>query len=883
VADVTGPSRVQSTVLSGPIDVHLRHLASTSDFQLYKEVSSSPRGLTEDDAAARLVEYGENAMPESERPSIASRLAAALRSPFVALMTTLGVIFVVLGDGRGATIVAIMVASAVVLRMWHQGRSLRVVLALRADDFATATVRRRANHLAEPTTREIPAADIVPGDVVVLEAGDRVPADLRIVAGIGLSLDQSVISGEAAPVEKCAKGADDADTSLAGLSRLCLAGSAVVAGSAVGVVVATGAHTYTSSVWKHAAREPHRSSFDDGVRSVGWTLVHAMLVMAAVVFVVRGAFDGQWKQAAVLAVAVAVGLTPEMLPVIVSAALGAGAARLAERRVIVKRLEAIQDLGAMDVLCVDKTGTLTEDRVVYAQSVDARGTPDPMPAQRAAMACRLRHDLAGRFDDAIAAVGVSSHGEDDGYRRVDEFPFDHRRRRASVVIADPVGRHELTCLGDADVVLARCNAIRVAGMVLPLTSSLEDEARDRVEAYSRTGTRVLAVAVRDVPARQPERRDAGDECDMTLAGFVTFVDPVRTEAPGSLRELADLGVSVRMLSGDSLAVAVEVARRVGMPTDGAQRGSDVDLLSDDELRVLAGSVAVYAELTPAHKKRIVEQLRARGDVVGFVGDGVNDIPALRAADAGIATDTAGDAIKDVADVIMLEPNLAAITEAVVQGRRTLVNVMKYVRITASSNLGNAMSIVAAGLLLPFLPILPMQLLVQNLLYDCAQLALPWDRVDVRELRAPRRFRPDGLVRFMLTFGAVSSVFDAVTFAALWWVFGGADHETVFRTGWFMEGLLSQLLIVQVLRSGAAPWRRPRPAAIVVLSASLVALIGCVLPLSPLASVLRLEPMPAGYGGFLVVVLLGYGVVAAVVKRLYALHPVRLSVVGGPRT
>jgi P-type Mg2+ transporter len=854
-------------VTDGPTDSHLRHLASTSDFQLYKEVSSSPRGLTEDDAAARLAEFGDNATPESERPSVARRLMAALRSPFVALMVALGVIFVVLGDGRGATIVVIMVASAVGLRLWHQGRSLRVVHALRADDFATATVRRRANDAAAPMIREIPAADIVPGDVVVLEAGDRVPADVRIVSGIGLSLDQSAISGEAVPVEKCADSDDDADTALAGLPRLCLAGSAVVAGSAIGVVVATGARTYTSSVREHAAREPQRSSFDDGVRSVGWTLVHAMLVMAAVVFVVRGAFDGQWKQAAVLAVAVAVGLTPEMLPVIVSAALGAGAARLAERRVIVKRLEAIQDLGAMDVLCVDKTGTLTEDRVVYAQSVDARGTPDAMPAQRAAMACRLRHDLAGRFDDAIAAAAPSSH-DDDEYRRVDEFPFDHRRRRASVVVADPAGRHELICLGDADVVLARCGTMRVAGAARPMTPSLVDEALDRVEAYSVAGTRVLAVAVREVSAWPAEGCGAGAECDMTLAGFVTFVDPVRSDAPGSLRALANLGVSLRMLTGDSRAVAMEVARRVGMPTDGALRGSDIDLLADDELRLLAGSVAVYAELTPAHKKRIVEQFRARGDVVGFVGDGVNDIPALRAADAGIATDTAGDAIKDVADVIMLDSNLAAIAEAVVQGRRTLVNVMKYVRITASSNLGNAMSIVLAGLLLPFVPILPMQLLVQNLLYDCAQLALPWDRVDVRELRAPRRFHPDGLVRFMLTFGAVSSVFDVVTFAALWWVFGGADHETLFRTGWFLEGLLSQLLIVQVLRTGSAPWRPPRPAAIVVLSASLVALIGCVLPFSPLAGVLRLEPMPLGYAWFLVVVLLGYGAVAVVVKRWY---------------
>lgn len=874
---MSGSARAVSEAPSA--DERFRSLALSSDFALYKQISTTPRGLTEDEAAERLARFGENRAPDADDASMRARMAAAVRSPFVVLLAVLGVVFAMLGDVRGTIIVALVVFTTVTLRCWQHGRSSRAVRALRAAEPRTATVRRRCGPDAEPAAREVPLEEVVPGDVVLLEAGDRVPADVRLMAAVGLSVDQSVVSGESHPVDKhpgeaassvaasSLAASSVAAPSVAALSRLCLAGSAVVTGTGTGVVVATGAATYAVSVRREVAVLPRRSSIDVGVHSVVWTLVRAMVVMAAIVFVVRGAVDGGWTQAAVLAVAVAVGLTPEMLPVIVSAALGAGAARLARREVIVARLEAIGDLGAMDVLCVDKTGTLTEDRVVYAHAMDASGSPDALPARYAATAVRLRQECHGRFDDAIAAVTGGLVQHPDGNVHVDEVPFAHRRRRASVVVREPGGRHRLICHGDPDVVLDRCTAMRTAGAVTALTTARRDEAWAVVAGARAVGCQVMAVAVRTTESRLGGY-DADDERDMVLVGFVAFVDPVRTDAPHALGELGARGVSVRMLTGDAVAVAVDVARRVGLPVAGALRGRDVDRMDDGQLSGAVESVAVFAELTPAHKRRIVGALRAGGRVVGFLGDGVNDIAALRAADAGIAADTAGEAVKDVADVVLVRPSLAVLAEAVREGRRTLVTVMTYVKITASSNLGNAMSIVAAGVLLPFVPILPVQLLVQNLLYDGAQLALAWDRVGDHRIRAPRRFRPDGLLRFMVTFGALSSVFDVVTFVVLWRMFGGAHDAVAFRTGWFLEGLLSQLLVVQVLRRGAGAGRARRPAGVVVLAAGLAAVVGCLLPLSPLANPLRMQPISLGYVGVLVGILLAYGATAALVLRLY---------------
>ena len=859
-------------------DARLKELADLPVFTLFQRVASSPRGLTEPEAADRLRRFGDNEPFRPVDDRLGARVVLALRSPFVALLAGLGVVFVVVGDVRGAVTVAVMVALAVVLRIWQRTRSVRATRALRELVTATVTVRRRAGVDQDPLDREVSLQDVVPGDVVMLHAGDVVPADLRIVSSTDLVVDQSVLSGESLPASKRSVTPDNrqpshARESVVDTPSLCFSGTAVVAGTATAVVIATGDHTYFGSLARAARDLRPESSFDRGVRTVGWTLVRFMLVMAPIVFVVNGIVSGVWAQAAMFAVAVAVGLTPEMLPVIVTTNLARGATRLARERVIVSRLNAIQDVGAMDVLCVDKTGTLTEDRIVYAHSIDVTGRIDDAVGEFAYLAVHFQDGTHNRLDEAIAELLGEQHMPvlaDAAFDKIDEIGFDHDRRRTTVVLSRQHGEHILICKGDPDEVLPRCTRAHLGEDTVALGEDLKAEADDLVHAYRKQGMRVLAVAVDSTPARFERYRES-DEQNLVLAGFVGFVDPVRDSAAGAVRSLADHGVAVKILTGDSKVVARQVATQVGVNAETAVLGNQVDRLSDVRLRAVAARSSVFAELTPAHKTRIVAALREGGHTVGFLGDGVNDVAALRVADAGIAADTATDVAKHAADLILLDKDLAVVARGVVEGRRTLANTMKYVKITASSNFGNVLSVLAASAFLPFLPILPIQLMVQNLLYDTAQLALPWDRVDSDYLRAPRRWRSAGLVRFMLTFGTLSSVFDLATFAMLWWVFDAGESPTMFQTGWFVEGLLTQLLVVLVLRARTLPWRGVRPAGVVILAAVAAAAIGSLLPWSPLAAGLRMAPLPAAYLLWLIAVTAAYGLAAQLVKTRYLRH------------
>ncbi|MDH6197539.1 Mg2+-importing ATPase [Mycobacterium frederiksbergense] len=850
----------------------LRELAEAPVFTVFQQMAATPSGLTEAQAADRLHRHGDNLPPALSEDGLLARTTAALRSPFIALLSVLAVVFVAVGDPRGSTTVAVMVALAVGLRLWQQTRSVRATRQLRTLASATATVRRRADDLAEPLEREVPVSDLVPGDIVLLRAGDVVAADLRVLSSTDLLVDQSVLSGEALPVRK---GAPIADGAAAGggivdSANLCFAGSAVVAGSATAVVVATGGDTYSGSLAHAAAGLRPESSFDSGVRAVGWTLIRFMLVLVPIVFVVNGAVSGIWTQAAMFAVAVAVGLTPEMLPVIVTSNLARGATRLARDRVVVSRLNAIQDLGAVEVLCVDKTGTLTEDRVVYANSIDVTGRIDHGVAEFAYLAAFFADESHDRLDAAICEM-LTEQGmpllAEAAYDKVDEIAFDPGRRRSSVVVRRQPGEHVLICKGDPDRVLPQCSRVWLDQAAVTLSDDIRLEADDLVQAYRKQGMRVLAVAARPGPARL-ERYGADDETDLVLVGFVGFVDPVRVSAAPAVSELADCGVQVKILTGDSAIVARQVAGQVGVDPERVLVGAQIDRIADHRLAKVAADTSVFAELGPGHKLRIVTALRQHGCAVGFLGDGVNDVAALRTADAGIAADTATDAAKDAADVILLDKDLQVVVRAVIEGRRTLANTMKYVKITAASNFGNVLSVVAASVFLPFLPMLPVQLMVQNLLYDTAQLALPWDRVERDYLRAPRRWPSDGLVGFMVVFGVVSSLFDLATFAMLWWVFGAGQNQAMFHAGWFVEGLLTQLAVVLVLRSKAAPLRGDRPARIVVAAAAAAASVGLVLGFTPLAGLLDMSPLPITYAVWLIASIVAYGFAAHAVKRRY---------------
>lgn len=866
--------RVSRTLLLPDDVARLNELGAAPVFSVFQHVAGSPRGLTEHEAAERLQRFGANEPAGNRDAVLRVRVVAAVRSPFVALLAGLGVVFVLAADLRGSVMVAVMVVLAVALRIWQQTRTVRAAAALRKLVTSTVTVRRRADASQDPQEREIPPEDLVPGDIVMLCPGDIVAADLRIVSSADLVVDQAVLSGESLPVFKAStalpKSPGLARDPLVDTPTLCFCGTAVVGGTATGVVIATGESTYSGSLARGAAGLRPESSFDRGVRTVGWTLIRFMFVMAPIVFAVNGFVSGNWAQAAMFAVAVAVGLTPEMLPVIVTTNLARGATRLAGERVVVSRLNAIQDLGAMDVLCVDKTGTLTEDRIVYAHGIDVAGRTDDGVTELAYLTVHFQDAPHDRIDDAIIELLAEQDMPivaDAAFDKIDEIGFDHTRRRTTVVLTRQRGEHMLICKGDPDHVIALCNRATLCGEDVALRDDIRAEADDLVLAHRKQGMRVLAVAMKTVPA-QLERYTEAHERDLVLAGFVGFVDPIRKSAAGAVDELAHHGVAVKILTGDSRIVARQVAASVKVDSEVIVVGSDIDRYTDRKLRATAEHANVFAELAPGHKARIVAALRRSGHTVGFLGDGVNDVAALRVADAGIAADTASDVAKQAADLMLLEKDLAVVARGVVEGRRTLANTMKYVKITASSNFGNVLSVVAASVLLPFLPILPIQLMVQNLLYDTAQLSLPWDRVDDDYLGAPRRWESRGLVRFMLIFGTLSSTFDLATFAALWWVFGGNDSPALFQTGWFVEGLLTQLLVVLVLRTRTLPWHGQRAARVVVLAAAVAAAIGLLLPVSPVAAALMMNPPPLAYSVWLLAVTVAYALSAQLVKRLY---------------
>ncbi|MBB1151635.1 magnesium-translocating P-type ATPase [Amycolatopsis dendrobii] len=829
---------------------------------LFRNLDSSPKGLTENEAAERSRRFGENRIDGTDRAPV--RVWAAARSPFVALLTALGVVFAGVGDIRGAVTVGVMVVLSIGLRFWQQSRSERAISAVRDQITTTVTVRRRAAAEFPGSEREVPAEDLVPGDVVLLGPGDVIPADVRIVAARDFVVDQSALSGEALPVAKRApQPGRHEEHELVETPALGFAGTSVVGGTATAVVAATGSETYFGALAEQSAEPRAESSFDAGVRRVGWTLVRFMLVMVPIVLVVNGTVTGDWAQAGMFAVAVAVGLTPEMLPVIVTTNLARGAAALSRRQVIVKRLNAIQDLAAMDVLCVDKTGTLTEDRIAYAHSVDYSGSPDGEAAEYAGLAVRFQTDRHDRLDEAIETL---FDNEDDLvadalFTGVAEIGFDHARRRTSVVVRRGA-EHLLISKGDPDEILPRCSHARRDGVVTEFDDAARIGAEELVRAYAEHGMRVLAVAAREVEARLGGF-DETDENEMILVGFAGFVDPVRDGVVNAVKTLGEQGVALKVLTGDNRHVAARVADSAGIPVGEVVLGRQVEAADDTELREMVEDTTVFAKLTPEHKARVVTALRENGRAVGFVGDGVNDVTALRTADVGIAPDTATDAAKDAADLVLLERDLGVLARGVAEGRRTLGNTLKYVNITAASNFGNVLSVLAASAFLPFLPILPIQLVVSNLLYDLAQLALAWDRVDDDYLSKPRRWDARGLTGFMLVFGPLSSLFDLATFAVLWHVFGAGADPLLFQTGWFVEGLLSQLLVVLVLRGRGTPLRASRP---VVLATAAAALAGLLVPLSPLAGPLRMQALPASYLLWLVLVLAGYALAAQAAKR-----------------
>lgn len=683
------------------------------------------------------------------------------------------------------------------------------------------------------------------------------------------------MTGESLPVEKFAK-IDRPFESIFDAPSLVFMGTNVISGSATALVIATGNRTYFGALSARVtAMDPSPTSFQAGVNGVSWLLIRFALVMAPIVLLINGFTKGDWTEAFLFALSVAVGLTPEMLPMIVTSTLAKGAVVMSRKKVIVKRLDAIQNFGAMDVLCTDKTGTLTQDRIALERHTDAFGTPSDDVLRYAYLNSYYQTGLKNLLDHAVL-----EHAELQGelritqdYRKVDEIPFDFVRRRMSVVVSERDDHHALICKGAVDEILSVCSRIRIettqGARHVPLDAELLDRVHEATRDLNEQGLRVVAVAMKELPASQSVYSVA-DEAELILIGYIAFLDPPKESTAPALRALAAHGIQVKVLTGDSELIAAHVCGRVGLEHGRILLGPRVEEMSDADLAKAVELHQIFARLTPDAKQRIVHALRSNGHVVGFMGDGINDAAALTAADIGISVDSGVDIAKEAADIILLEKSLMVLEEGVIEGRRTFSNMLKYIRMTASSNFGNVFSVLVGSAFLPFLPMLPLQLLVQNLLYDISQIAIPLDEVDHELVAKPLNWNPADIGRFMIFFGPISSIFDIATFALMWHVFGANTQaeQTLFQSGWFVVGLLTQTLIVHMIRTPKLPFIQSRAAWPLMFMTLLMMAVGVALPMSPMAGHLKLQALPTSYFPWLAGILLGYALLTTAMKNIY---------------
>lgn len=867
--------------------------AFTADETLLR-LRSDALGLVEREAEARLQIYGRNQVEHDKAPPALVQLIQAFNNPFIYVLLALALVsfftdyWMPLRHGEetdltGVIIIVTMVTLSGLLRFWQEFRTNKAAQALKSMVRTTATVLRRESVQQAPQKQEVDITSLVPGDIIYLSAGDLVPADVRLLDSRDLFISQAILTGESLPVEKYdvtghvaskQASASDKEASLLELGSVCLMGTNVSSGSAKAVVVATGGETYFGSLAKSIVGNRTQTAFDRGVNSVSWLLIRFMLVMVPVVLLINGLTKGDWLDAALFALAVAVGLTPEMLPMIVSSNLAKGAIAMSRRKVIVKRLNAIQNLGAMDILCTDKTGTLTQDNIILEHHLDCAGVENSRVLMLSWLNSHYQSGTPNLMDRAILRYGKGRISADmsDYYSKVDELPFDFVRRRVSVVVRDRrLNQQMLICKGAVEEMLSIASAEREGKLIQPLNETRRAELLALAHQYNQQGFRVLLVASRALaePGLQ-QALSVADEQGLTIEGLLTFLDPPKESAAKAITALNENGVTVKVLTGDNPVVTARICQQVGIDCGEILTGEAIAAMSDEQLAQAAARSSVFAKLTPLQKSRILRALQQQGHTVGFLGDGINDAPALRDADVGISVDSAADIAKESSDIILLEKDLMVLEEGVMKGRETFGNIIKYLNMTASSNFGNVFSVLVASAFIPFLPMLAIHLLIQNLMYDLSQLALPWDKMDREFLRKPRKWDARNIKRFMLWIGPTSSIFDITTFALMWYVFAANTPamQSLFQSGWFVEGLLSQTLVVHMLRTRKIPFIQSRAALPVLLTTACVMIAGILLPFSPLGAMVGLVPLPWSYFPWLLATLLGYCLVAQGMKTLY---------------
>jgi len=840
---------------------------------LLTELATSRTGLNETDIKEKLNRHGKNQIAHEHPPAWYLQLLLCFKNPFILILLALDIFSFITDDTKGQIVISMMIVISVLITFTQEFRSMRTVEKLKAMVKTTATVTRNG------IKQEVDMEQLVPGDIVHLSAGDLVPADVRLLAAKDLFVSESSLTGEALPVEKqdsqsaakTNRPKRPRQANALELDNMCYMGTNVVSGTAAAVVVSTGSSTYFGSMAQTLTGKRPLTSFDKGVNSVTFILIRFMLIMVPVIFFINGFTKGDWWDALLFGLSIAVGLTPEMLPVIVTTNLAKGASVMARNKVVVKRLNAIQNFGAMNILCTDKTGTLTQDKIILEKYMDIHGNEDLKVLEYAYLNSYHQTGLKNLLDVAVLEhVELTDVlGAEKNYSKVDEIPFDFNRRRMSVVLEKSGNGHVLICKGAMEEILSVCSHVLDQGKTIELTPQIVHKATQLVHELNNDGLRVIAVAAKTVSPKQ-EPYGKQDEANLTLVGYVGFIDPPKETAKTAIQALKQNGVDIKVLTGDNAAVTRKVCKDVGLHVNQIVLGSEIDRLNDEQLADLAEKTTVFAKLNPLQKSRIVRALQSKGHTVGFMGDGINDAASLRDADVGISVDTAVDIAKESADIILLEKSLMVLEAGVIEGRLTFGNIIKYIKMTASSNFGNVFSVMGSSAFLPFLPMLPIHLLIQNLFYDISQLSIPWDRMDKEFLKKPRKWDAKSVGRFMLFIGPISSIFDYATYFLMYFVFAAntVESQSLFQSGWFIEGLLSQTLIVHMIRTEKIPFIQSRASTPVLLLTSLIIIAGIFIPFSAFGSSVGLQPLPLSYFPWLVAILLSYCFLTQAIKKWY---------------
>lgn len=807
--------------------------ARSSQEALFEKLKTSQKGLTEGEALKRLEEYGYNEPARKKKRTILFQLFSKFLNPLVIVLLIIAGFSLFFGEKISAILVMAMAVMSVALSFAQEYKAGKEAEKLSEMVRATSTVYRNGK------AKEVKMKELVPGDIVDLFAGDMIPADLRIIFCKDLFVNQASLTGESFPAEKTHEAIEPKSNSAADLTNIAFMGSSVISGTGLGVVIRTRLATQFGALSKKLASMEVESSFDKGIRSFMWLMIRFMLVLVAIIFAINAFSKGNPIQALLFSLAVAVGLTPEMLPMIVAINLSKGALSMSRRKVIVKRLNAIQNFGAMDVLCTDKTGTLTLDKIILEKYCDVVKKEDKEVLEFAYINSFYQTGLKNILDRAILD---HEKLQLTNYNKFDEIPFDFSRKIMSVVVATG-NRHRLIAKGAPEEIFKRCTKFELEGDILEMYQVLIAELKQEYDELSADGFRVLAIAYKDIENKK-EQYSRDDEQDLILKGYVAFLDPPKPTALKTIETLKSLGIDFKVLTGDNELVTKKICADVGIDIRGLATGEQVEKLNDNELQELVKTTSVFARLSPLQKEKVIHALHKNKHVVGYLGDGINDAPALKVADVGISVDNAVDIAKESADIILLKKSLIVLVDGVREGRKTFGNILKYIKMGSSSNFGNMFSMTGATLFLPFLPMLPIQILLNNFLYDVSQVAIPSDGVDEEYLLKSRPWNIGYIKKFMLFIGPVSSVFDFITFGVLLFVFHAP--ESFFHTGWFLESLCTQTLVIHIIRTGKIPFIESKPSQFLMFTSIYIVSIGLVIPFTPLGKYFGFIQPPLAY-------------------------------------